>query len=221
MRSRFLKKLKILFVEDEQKIASLIKEAIGGYFYKFLIAKDGAEALEIYYKFAPDIVIADINMPILNGLDMAKEIRKDNKEIPIIILSAFSEKEKLFQAIDVGVSKYFLKPYDPDALLDYIEQLTPMLEEKTIVLCDDFIFNKTTNTLYKNYKYIALSKNEIRFLLLLITYKGGVVTYDTIKQTLWDTTATDERLRTFVRRLRVKTSKNLFENVKSLGYKLP
>ena len=143
MRSRFLKKLKILFVEDEQKIASLIKEAIGGYFYKFLIAKDGAEALEIYYKFAPDIVIADINMPILNGLDMAKEIRKDNKEIPIIILSAFSEKEKLFQAIDVGVGKYFLKPYDPDALLDYIEQLTPMLEKKTIVLCDDFIFNKT------------------------------------------------------------------------------
>jgi DNA-binding response OmpR family regulator len=221
MRSKLLKKLKILFVEDEEKIALLIKEAIGGYFYRFLVAKDGIEALKFYHKFVPDIVIADINMPFLNGLDMAKEIRKENKEIPIIILSAFSEKEKLFKAIDIGINKYFLKPYDPDALLDYIEQLAPMLEEKTVMLCGGFVFNKITNALYKNNKYIALSKNEIKFLLLLIKYKNNVVTYDMIKQTLWGIDATDERLRTFVRRLRLKTSKKLFENVKSLGYKLP
>jgi len=221
MRNRALKKLKILLVEDEEKIALLLKSAIGSYFYKFYIAKSGLEGLQKYQKLAPDIVIADINMPLLSGLDMAKKIREESRDIPIIILSAFSEKEKLFSAIEVGVSKYFLKPYDPDELLDYIEnELLPLLQESTIALFGGFVFHKTTASLYKGSRFIPLSKNEIKFLQLLLEYRGSLVGDDDIKQAIWGESVTDERLRTFVRRLRAKSAKELIENIKSQGYRI-
>ena len=120
MSNKILKGLKVLLVEDEDKLASLLKNAIGDSFYSFTIAKDGQEGLEKFLSITPDIIITDIMMPNLTGLEMAKEIRKVDENIPIIILSAFSESDKFLDAIDIGVVKYFIKPFDPDELLDYI-----------------------------------------------------------------------------------------------------
>ena len=117
MKKRTLKELKILLVEDEESLARLLKEAIGDSFHSFTLAKDGVEGMELFKKIKPDIVITDIMMPLKSGLEMAKEIREVNATIPIIVLSAFSEKEKLFGAIDAGVSKYFLKPYHAEDIL--------------------------------------------------------------------------------------------------------
>jgi len=97
-----LKLLKVLLVEDEQNIAVLLKSALGDNFRSFTVANDGVEGLELFEKISPDIIITDIMMPRSSGLDMSKKIREQNKDIPIIILSAHSEKEKLFGAIDAG-----------------------------------------------------------------------------------------------------------------------
>jgi DNA-binding response OmpR family regulator len=149
---------------------------------------------------------------------MAKELKQMNPDIPIIILSAFSEKEKLFSAIDVGITKYFLKPFDPEELLDYISTIAPKLGNKHVELNEGFMFNKTTNSLYKNDKFIALSKNEIKFLCLLLENREAPVNNKIIKETLWGEDVSDERVRTFIRRMRAKTSKKLIVNVKGLGY---
>ncbi|XPV53876.1 MAG: response regulator transcription factor [Halarcobacter ebronensis] len=106
--------------EDEENISKLLKSAISEYFYSYTVAKDGVEGLEKFKKISPDIVITDIMMPNLDGLDMTKQIKQINEDIPIIVLSAFSEKEKLLKAIDVGISKYFIKPFDPEELLEYL-----------------------------------------------------------------------------------------------------
>lgn len=113
MRNKSLKSLRVLFVEDEENIARLLKGAIGDSFHSFTIAKDGKEGVEKFIQISPDIVITDINMPHMSGLDMAGELKKINPKIPVIILSAFSEREKLFGAIDVGVIKYFLNRMIP------------------------------------------------------------------------------------------------------------
>ena len=218
MKNKVLKELKVLLVEDEENLARLLKEAIGDNFHSFIIAKDGVEGQELFLKIKPDIVITDIEMPRLSGLDMAKELKRINPEIPIIILSAFSEKEKLFGAIDVGVTKYFLKPYDPDELLDYISSISSKLGNKTVKLKEGFVFNKTTNSLYKNDRFVPLSKNEIKFLCLLLENRESVIDDKTIKDNLWGEDVSDERVRTFIRRLRAKTSKKLILNVKGLGY---
>lgn len=224
MHNRFLKELKVLLVEDEERLSQLLQNAIGDYFHKFYIAKDGVDGLDKFHTLKPDIVITDIMMPRLTGLEMAEKIRVINKTIPIIILSAYSETDKFLNAIDVGVVKYFIKPFDPDELLDYISSLEDKFESKLIPLSNIFFYNKHTNSLYKNRRFVALSKKEIEFMRLLIEQKqnGNYLLAEelTIKK-LWGEDATKERFRTFIKRLREKTSKDLIINIKGQGYRLP
>lgn len=220
MKNRALKDLKVLLVEDEESISRLLKEAVADSFYTFLIAKDGLEGIALFKKLKPDIVITDIMMPRMSGLEMAQELRKINPDIHIIILSAFSEKEKLLSAIDIGINKYFLKPFDTDELLDYIQSITPKLSDRLIKLDDGFVFNKSTNSLYKKDRFVPLTKNEMKFLSLLLDNQESVIDDTLIKKNLWEEDVSDERVRTFIRRLRAKTSKKLIKNVKGVGYQL-
>jgi len=224
MKNRFLKTLRVLFVEDEKNLSKLLKNAIGDNFFKFYLAHDGEEGLEMFEKVSPDIVITDINMPKKNGLEMAKEMKEIDKSVPIIILSAYSETENFLNAIDVGVVKYLIKPFDPEELLEYIISLEKYFGEREIALYDEYSYNKTKKSLYKKRRYVALTKKEKQFLELLIAYYENeiyIVSDDLIKQTLWSSKeVSDERLRTFIRRFRAKTSKELVENVKSEGYRL-
>ena len=223
MKNKFLKSLKVLLVEDEEKLSSLLKNAIGDNFKSFFIAKDGLEGLKIYHKFSPDIIITDIMMPNKTGLDMAKEIKSIDSNANIIILSAFSEVDKLLTAIDVGVMKYFIKPFDIDELLNYIISLEGSVANKIITLQDNFSFNKATRSLYKDLKFVKLTKKELLFLELFIKkYEDGfclIKSYE-IKKHLWDDEVSDERLRTFIRRFRDKTSKTLLQNLKGEGYQI-
>ncbi len=220
MKNKSLKNLRVLLVEDEENIARLLKNAIGDSFHSFTLAKDGKDGIEKFLQISPDIVITDINMPRMTGLEMAKELKNINPNIPIIILSAFSEREKLFNAIDVGVAKYFLKPYDPDEILEYISSISDELGSKVIELCDGFSFNKTSCALYKDSRFVALTKNENKLITMLIENEDNILDDETIKASVWNADVSDERLRTFVRRLRAKTSKTLIANVKGLGYSL-
>jgi DNA-binding response OmpR family regulator len=220
MRSKFLKELRILLVEDEEKLSSLLKKAIGDNFYSFSIANDGKEGLEMFKKLSFDIVITDIMMPKMTGLEMAQEIKKIDSTIPIIILSAFSEADKFLGAIDVGVAKYFIKPFDPDELLEYIDSLEDIIASKTIYFVEGFSFNVMRKSLYKDTRFIALSKRESLFLELLCKNSKDIVEDIVIKKTIWNEDVSDTRLRTFIRRFRDKTSKNLLKNIKGQGYQI-
>jgi len=223
MKNKFLKSLKVLLVEDEEKLANFLKNAIGDNFYRFYIANNGKDGLEKFYSLKPDIIITDITMPELNGLEMAKEIRKINQNIPIIILSAYIETDKFLNAIDIGVTKYFIKPYDPDELLEYINAIENKIEDKIVYLENNLSFNKSTNTFYRNNKYLALTKKELEFIKLLLQERQHgrfIVSDEIIKANLWQEEVSDGRIRTFIKRFRAKTSKNLIVNVKGHGYQL-
>jgi len=209
----------ILLAEDEKKLALAMKTAIGEYFHKFIVTHDGKEALEAYKKYMPHIVITDILMPKLTGLELMKELRKVNSDIPIIILSAHSDSDKLLKAIDLGVTKYFIKPVDPDELLEYISVLIPKIKQENIIkLKNNFYFNIEKKELYLNESMITLTKREIRLISFLLEQKEYMSNNISIKRLLWSEEASDERLRTFIRRLRAKTSKDLIINSSGLGY---
>jgi DNA-binding response OmpR family regulator len=221
MIQKSLKNLKILLVEDEYNLAISLKQAIGDNFYSFSIANNGEEGIEFFLKILPDIVITDIMMPKLNGLDMAKELKKIDSSIPIIILSAFSETDKLLNAIDLGIIKYFIKPYDPDELLNYICKLNKTIHSEPVFLRDGFIFYKTKRRLYQNDKYIPLTKKEIIFIEFLLKNPNTLTDSQLIKDKLWENDeGTDVRLRSFIKRFRLKTSKTLLNNLKGKGYQL-
>jgi DNA-binding response OmpR family regulator len=218
MYSQF-KTISILLAEDEKKLALAMKTAIGEYFHKFIVTHDGEEALKAYHKHMPNIVITDILMPKLTGLELMQEFRKVDDDLPIIILSAHSDSDKLLKAIDLGVTKYFIKPVDPDELLEYISLLIPKIKKKKIIkLKDDFNFNIQKKELYLNASSINLTKREINLITFLLEQEEYMANNITIKELLWNEEVSDERLRTFIRRLRAKTSKNLIINSSGLGY---
>ena len=214
-----MKNLKVLIVEDEQKLANLIRSSIKDLFFKVITAKDGIEGLKKFNSFKPDIIISDILMPNLNGLEMCKAI-KEQTNIPIVILSAHSQKEMLLQAIDIGISKYFIKPFDIESFIEYLKELSSKINnEKNFILKDGFIFVKNSISLYKNDELVNLTKREREFINLLLDNKNSLVRLENIKEILWqEDEVSDERVRTFIKRLRVKTSKDLIENVSSQGY---
>mgnify|MGYP000945629978 FL=1 len=214
-----LKTLKILIVEDEKKLASLLKESILDTFFKVIIAKDGDEGLKKYNSFKPDIIITDIMMPFCDGLEMTQKIKELDENIPIIVLSAHSDKEKLLKAIDLGINKYFIKPFEPDELISYINKIVLKLQkEKKVLLKEDFIFDNNSLSLYKNNTLIELTKREKEFFHLMIKNKNNLVLTQTLKDKLWEKNISDEVLRTFIKRVRLKTSKELIENISAQGY---
>jgi DNA-binding response OmpR family regulator len=198
-----------------------MKTAIGEYFHKFIIVYNGEEALEAYHKHLPNIVITDILMPKLSGLELMQELRDIDANLPIIILSAHSDSDKLLKAIDLGVTKYFVKPVDPDELLEYISTLTSKItKNKFIKLKENFNFNIQKNELYLNESTIKLTKKEKNLLTFLLRQKEYIANSADIKKLLWSIEVSDERLRTFIRRLRAKTSKDLIVNSSGIGYGL-
>lgn len=217
-----LKKLSILFVEDEDQIRCGLEEAISDEFDKFYTAKNGDEGLKKFKKYKPDIILADISMPIMDGLQMAQEVKALSKETPIVIMSAFSEKERLLRAIDVGIDKYIIKPIDPMALLNIIDFIAKekLSYEKEIVINSEYSFNKNKNIFYKNGEEIALTKKELLFIQLLVKNIGSFVLHEDIKKNVWGAKSTDAAIRTFIKRIRLKTDKNLIINIPGLGYKL-
>jgi len=219
MNYKLLKTLKILLVEDEKRLAQLLKEAISDYFFSVVIAKDGNEGLKKFKIFKPDIIITDIMMPFCNGLEMTTKIKELDEFIPIIVLSAHSDKEKLLKAIDLGINKYFIKPFDPEDVVEHINKIAPKLnKQKKVILKDNFIFDNNSQTLYKKDILVVLTKREREFLHLLIKNNNSIVIGNMIKKTLWTEEVTDERLRTFIKRLRLKTSKDIIENISGQGY---
>jgi len=119
-----LRALKLLFVEDEEDLLSIISDALIKLQANFLTANNGLEALEIL-KENPDIdaIITDINMPLMNGLDMIKNIIDQDIHIPIIVMSAHTETEYIAKAKEYGVNEYLLKPFD---FIKFIELITSM-----------------------------------------------------------------------------------------------
>ncbi|MDD3324454.1 MAG: response regulator transcription factor [Sulfurospirillaceae bacterium] len=218
-----LSQLSILFVEDEKGLALAIEDAIGDEFGKFIVANNGDDGLKKFKKFKPDIVVTDILMPIKDGLDMAFEIKSISKETPIVVLSAFSEKERLLKAIDVGIDKYLIKPIDPEELIDILNTIakTMLHINESVELGHGYQFDKKKRVLVKDGNSIFLTKKELLFISVLIKNLGVFVLHDDIKKQVWtNKKVTDSAIRTFIKRVREKTDKEFIKNIPGLGYKI-
>ena len=219
---RDLKNISLLLAEDEKELSKLMKDAIGEYFKEFIVVDNGEKALQAYKKHKPHIVISDILMPKLNGLELLKRLKEENEKLPVILLSAYSDTPKLLEAIDNGVSKYCIKPLDPDELLEYLLTLNPKIENLHIIaLGNNFSYNKAKRQLLNEGEVISLTKREVDFIQLLLEQHEYLADNQLIKKSLWkEENISNERLRTFIRRLRNKTSKEFIKNNSSLGYSL-
>lgn len=193
--SQECKELIILVVEDEVKARESMINILSERFSKVIGAQNGDEGLKKFKKFKPDLVITDIAMPIMDGLDMAREIKEISDDVPIVVLSAYSEKERLLRSIDIGIDKYLIKPVD-------IEELFKVL---------DYLIGEE----------IVLTKKELAFISLLLKQPGALVLHEDIKKNVWiGEHVSDTAVRTFIKRVRDKVGEDFIKNVPSLGYKI-
>lgn len=158
-----LKNITILYAEDEKDLREVTHQILKGFTKKQYVAQNGQEGLELFkeHENEIDLIITDVNMPILNGLDMVKEIKKINLNIPIIVATAFSNKEYLLEAIDIGIDKYVLKPIDIAKLLQVMSQSLIYHELK------DLYTDKLTNLPNRNKLKKDLDENHIDLMALL------------------------------------------------------
>ncbi|MGM8975544.1 butyrate response regulator transcription factor BumR [Campylobacter jejuni] len=221
--SQECKELIILVVEDEIKTRESLINVLSERFSKVIGAQNGDEGLKKFKKFKPDLVITDIAMPIMDGLDMAREIKEISDDVPIVVLSAYSEKERLLRSIDIGIDKYLIKPVDIEELLKVLDCLVgEKIEANMLVkISEEYQFNKTKRTLIHNGEEIVLTKKELAFISLLLKQPGVLVLHEDIKKNVWiGEHVSDTAVRTFIKRVRDKVGEDFIKNVPSLGYKI-
>jgi len=219
---KLLKNISVLFIEDEEKLLQRMIDAIGAKFALFETAGNGEEGLRKSRAMKPDIIITDITMPKMDGLEMAEAIHRHSPSLPIVILSAYSDKEKLLHAIDAGVTKYFIKPFDIDELLEFLCTLAKKMDlSQRVNLLKPYHYDTKHKKLFKDNKIVRLTTREIDLIAYLVDSKSGVITNKKIKEKLSDSKkVSDESVRVFIRRLREKTDKEFIKNLPKQGYML-
>lgn len=216
-----LKNYTLLYAEDESQVQEKMAEYFESYFQNVYCAKDGEEAVELHRRYSPDVVILDINMPKISGLEVACKIRCEDTHTRIVMLTAHSEKEILLQATEINMSKYLIKPVSPidlKAALDKVASELMATSEKSDKKRLEYTIDKE-GFIYKNKIMLDLSKSERRALGLLIKNIGYSVKYETFFYTEESTEITNEAtLRNIMAKIRKKCPDLTIKNVKDVGY---
>lgn len=146
-----LKNITILYAEDEAALREITLSILKGFTKQQYVAENGAQGLELFKKHESeiDLIITDVNMPIMNGLEMIRKIKEINPNIPIIVATAFSNTEYLLEAIDIGIDKYVLKPIDMKKLLQLMSQSLLYHELKDLYI-DNLTYLPNRNKLKKD-----------------------------------------------------------------------
>ena len=217
-----LSKSTLLLAEDEERLRESFRRVLLLYVREVYSAGDGEEAYALYRKHRPDIVITDIKMPKINGLDLVKKIRADDAQTPIVVTSAYTDQEFLLESIKLSLVEYLVKPVKEEAL-------SRVLAECAVWLCREHhtVTPITASLAYdlenKHFLYkenpIPLTSKEIELVELLLAHRGNLVTKQSIEEHLYVyEEAPPSALKNLVFKLRKKLPEDIIETVGKLGY---
>jgi len=230
------KNLTILYVEDDPILLEETSENFENMFLKVDTAMDGKEGLEKYLEFFKtnskyyDIVITDINMPKINGIELIKKIYTENEKQSIIVISAHNEQQYLLDLVNIGIEQFLIKPHNYNTILDVLYKTSnkvlksskTILNVKLIELDANYFWDIEDNLLFLNNENIKLTRNETMLMQVFIKNRYKISTLQEIFNLLWIDSphlASTETLKSIISRLRKKIP-NTIENVYGLGYRL-
>jgi len=216
-----LKAFTLLYAEDEQKVQAKMVEYFESFFKIVYQASNGREALEIHKRHAPDVVILDINMPIIDGLEVARRIREADARTRIIMLTAHSEKELLLQATEIDMSKYLIKPVSPFDLKQALDRVASELTSSSSNDVNNALsYSVKKGFIYKNNILLPLSKSKHRVLELLLKNIGFPVNYETFFYCSEDCVEINNEasLRNMITKIRKICPDLVIKNIKDVGY---
>ncbi|MBU3014048.1 response regulator [Poseidonibacter lekithochrous] len=219
---------KLLLVEDEKAIRENYVTYLKMLFSEVFEAEDGEKAYEIYKSKKPDILIIDINIPKLNGLELLEKIRENDHTTKAIILTAYTDKSFLLKATSLKLTKYLVKPVNRKELNETLELTVNELLKynittlKRIELVDNYSWDLEIKELMKHNTIVNLTNKEKVLLELLLSHKNRVFTYDEIYNYVWDfdEDITLNGLKNIIKRIRKKLPDNIIQNIFNEGYKI-
>jgi two-component system OmpR family response regulator len=188
------KNKQILLVEDDVNFGTVLRDYLQLNGYKVVLARNGLEGFEKFKKNEFDICILDVMMPYKDGFTLAKEIRSNDKSIPIVFLTAKSMKEDVLKGYKIGADDYLTKPFDAEILLKKLEVLIQRTEKnvqkskpKSRIVIGDFIFNPRLRTLtYKKDTPTNLSPKENQLLLMLVETQNDLLSRNKALEEIWN-----------------------------------
>ena len=217
---------RILLVDDEEDILEFLSYNLRKEGYKIKTASNGKSALKILEKFNPDLIILDVMMPEMDGIEVCESIRKNEKndDVLILFLTARSEDYSELAGFSAGADDYITKPIKPKLLVSRVNAILKRKrktnETNSPISIGEININKSTHKLLYSDKEIYLARKEFNLLYLLMTIPGKVFTREEIITTIWkDAIVGDRTIDVHIRKIREKIGSNHIKTVKGIGYK--
>jgi two-component system, OmpR family, KDP operon response regulator KdpE len=200
---------RILVVDDEFQITRVLRQSLTAHRYDVRTAADGASGLDTFHDWNPDLVITDLQMPEMDGIEFCRAIRKES-QLPIIVLSVRGEEQTKVAALDAGADDYVTKPFGIEELLARVRaalRRSPMADDDLAAMEDgDFAIDIAKHEVHVRGSNVRLTPKEFDLLVFLFRNRGKVVTHRAILAAVWGGNFTEqtEYLRVFVGQLRKK-----------------
>ena len=224
MQKELLKDLRILYVEDEDDVRRNAVEYLKRIAKEVLEASDGKEAIKVWADEKPDIIITDISMPRLNGLDMARYIRSKDQDVQIIVATAYTDTDYLMKAVELNLVKYLVKPITKEKLQSALSQSVEKIKDQnkfSIQLSEECAYSAYSQNIVCQGQEVKLTKNELLFIYLLAHHISRTLTYQEIEDAIWPYEGmSQDAIRSLVRGVRKKVPEGAIENVSGVGYRL-
>ena len=198
---------RILVVDDEPQITRVLRTSLSSQGYDIRVANDGETALEIMKDWTPDLIITDLSMPQMDGLELCRRLRLSTK-IPVIVLSVRGEERTKVQALDAGADDYVTKPFGIEELLARVRanlRRAPA-EEVSLIELGDFEIDFAAHRIAVRGREVHLTPKEFDLLVYLARHPGKVITHRALLSAIWGGQSSEqvEYLRVFVGQLRKK-----------------
>jgi len=217
--------MKIFLLEDDFFLNKIIKESLVQKNFTVQSCSDGYDAAKYILDEKYDIYILDINVPGFDGHKILELLKNENKELPVIIISAASSIESIEKSYDLGCNDYLKKPFDFEELYIRIKYLIKTfynhLENDTIDLNYGYSFNQTKQKLYKHNKEINLTNKEKLLLELFLKNINETVSNEMIHEYIWGSKYIEAvSMRSIIHKLQKKLKNGMIVNIRGVGYKL-
>ena len=215
--------IKILIAEDDRLFAQTLEDFLSEEGFSVDLCHSGTEAEERCYERNYHLLLLDINMPGLNGLQLLKNLRENADTTPAIYLTSYQDKETLLEGYTRGADDFLKKPVDLDELLVRINALIRRsYKTDDIITIGAFSYDMRQKILIKGQQQISLSKKLHTLLEILAHKRGEVISKEEIKSSLWewDENPSDGALRVYINELKKLLGKECIENIKGIGYRL-
>ena len=221
-------KIKILLVDDEPDVIEILTYNLSNQGYEIFSANDGIKAIKVANKILPNLIIMDVMMPNMDGIEACELLRKNSKfnNTIIMFLSARGEDFSYVAAFDAGADDYVTKPIKPKVLMSKVKSLLRRFKSfenfDDVIEVGDFIIDRERYSVIKNQKKFSLPRKEFELIFLLASNIDKVITSEKIMNKVWgsEVVVGDRTIDVHIRKLREKFGNEYFKTIKGVGYKL-